>query len=116
MPEPRARAKAKPVKAKTVERAPLLVTEPLQVPPAPTGCESPDPANNSSPKSSTRPQENRLVPAQGKQDEILANTIRLEYERECYKQAEARVREQLIRLQATIRPTNAPASRRAGER
>ena len=114
-PEPRSRPNAKPVRAKTVARSPLLVNGPLQAPPAPTGCESPDPTD-ASPKTSTRPQEGRLVPVQGKQDESLANAIRLEYERECYKQAEARVREQLIRLQASIRPTNGPARRRIGDR
>ena len=46
-----------------------------------------------------------VEPAQPKSNADLALRIKLEYERECYRQAEARAREQLRKLQASAAET-----------
>ena len=46
-----------------------------------------------------------VVPPKPESDPDLALRIKLEYERECYRQAETRVREQLRKLQASASET-----------
>ena len=51
------------------------------------------------------------IPTQSDPNKELATRIRLEYDRECYKQAEKRVRSQLERLQAELKGKSVTASR-----
>ena len=51
------------------------------------------------------------IPTQSDPNKELATRIRLEYDRECYKQAERRVRAQLEKLQAELRGKPVTASR-----
>ena len=76
----------------------------LRAPLPPSGCENSVPADPAT-QPAARLRQGELVPAQAKQDEHLATAIRLEYERECFKQSEARTREQLVKLQAAVRRT-----------
>lgn len=113
--EPRKRVVSKPASSRTAPKVPLPEAALLRPPMAPTGCEShttPQPLT----KPSTGLRQGEFIPSQGKQDEHLANAIRMEYERECYKQSEARVREQLIKLQASVRQTIGVAKRGPSER
>jgi hypothetical protein len=57
----------------------------------------------------------RLAP-EGDVNSELAERIKLEYERECYRQAELRVRRQLRALQAAVREDFEEPSERASER
>ena len=100
-------------------RAPPINPALLKAPKEPsceekTSSSEPDDRSNPVKLASTNADQKMAVqiPLQSDPNKELATRIRLEYDRECYKQAEKRVRSQLERLQAEVKGKAVTAANR----